>query len=349
MPKSIRGGVYKRNDSPFLWIYYYDKENKRRCVSSGTADKKAAYSMLSVLSSSKGGKKVLTKKYRHGLEAQLLTALRDQVASGRKSKGSVTIEMFRLRRFIKYCETQRDIRFIEEVDDEVLKAFMAWLQRTHSSSNSTVNRYLDTICSLLPQKVAIRRLRRGRGIGKEIPQNVLKSILEAAEPRFRQFLVLLAETALRTGHLCKIEWDWIKEYDLGNEKRFFISFPAGTYHERKRAPLVPLNEIAMSIITSQPRYGKYVFSLPSGAQLFTKDRVSHRWRRLVKKINHPEFRAYDLRHTWAIREIIRTGDISYVAAVLGHTTPATTLSYYQNLSNTRILERSRGSGITSGI
>lgn len=370
-----RGSVYKRTNSPNLWLWYYDSAGNRIRCSSGTPDQAQAWQILRRLQKSPSDGHKSPRRDQTPLRHQLLATLLEQVRTGRKADRCGLDDRIRVELFADYCQSQRDIRFLHEINSDVLNDFAKWLQATRGISNATVNRYLNAIGGLLPDKVKVHRLPVGPGIGKEIPESVFREILEAAaalDPYFAPFLILLAETGLRTGHLCTAETRWIKTYRYsachsrgsgnpegvggsGGGVRRFLNFPTSASHKSKRAPLVPLNDVACAIIDTlavraEPveasKHLKFLFDSGANTPRYTPFRVHRRWRRIVLRLGHGEYRPYDIRHTWAIREIMRTGDLAYVSKVLGHSKMSTTLNYYQNLSTARIIERNTGSNIS---
>ena len=59
-----------------------------------------------------------------------------------------------------------------------------------------------------------------------------------------------------------------------------------------------------------------------------KNHAAAIFRRLLKNAGLPHYRVYDLRHTFASLLLAEGAPITYVAAQLGHSSPATTLRYY---------------------
>jgi hypothetical protein len=59
-----------------------------------------------------------------------------------------------------------------------------------------------------------------------------------------------------------------------------------------------------------------------------ESRVRKAFKRALKAATLPEFRLYDLRHTYASLLLAANAPITYVSAQLGHANPATTLRYY---------------------
>lgn len=337
-------GVYSRPNSPFWWISYRDKSGERVRMSSGTQDYTEACVLL----------KKIKVRLKHGmpmpagvgkqtpLRHTLYALLSDQERAGIKTKTTLASDVHRLDRFVDFCELH-GANIIESVTAEIIDEFGKSLLKS-GLAPSTVSRYLGCITGILPDKIKVKRYTAGRKIGKEIPDAILNAILASVDPLFRAFLIIMAETGLRTSHLCNCETAWMTEYKSLGETRYFLSFPPAASSRIKNAPLIPLSDTAIGVIRALPCRGKYLFEL-DGKPMFNKDTVGRRWQYHTGKLGISGYRVYDLRHTWAIREIMRTGDISYVSKVLGHSNPSTTLNYYQNLSTARIIERIKGAEI----
>jgi integrase len=339
------GGVYRRADSRFFWIWYYDRQGKRRRISTKARNAtQATIELRRVVDKVKRGVKIERKKERtQTLQSELLTALADQERTGAKAKTTAVKDYGRLQAFFHFCELH-DVRSSDEITSDVLQEYLRWLpENVVRVSPVTANRYVDAVRGVLPERVRVHKNRENAGIGRELPQELIDAILAEATPEFRRFLILLAETGLRTGHLCAVQWSWIKKY----QGRSFIQFPPELSNSRKKAPLLPLSDMAMSIVESIPKTGKHLFDDGNGQPLYSSMRVHQLWRHIRNRLGF-EGRPYDLRHTFAIREIIRTGNIAYVSAMLGHSTPSTTLNYYQNLSNVRLGEIVAGAN-ASGV
>ncbi len=56
--------------------------------------------------------------------------------------------------------------------------------------------------------------------------------------------------------------------------------------------------------------------------------VTRVFKRTLKAASLPNFRLYDLRHTFATLLLAQSAPITYVAAQLGHSKPTTTLQWY---------------------
>jgi integrase len=65
-----------------------------------------------------------------------------------------------------------------------------------------------------------------------------------------------------------------------------------------------------------------------GGALMDKDYLANVFQRTLKAAGLPHSRVYDLRHTYASLLLAEGAPVTYVAAQLGHSSPATTMRYY---------------------
>lgn len=340
-------GVYARKDSPYWWICYTEK-GRRRYVSSGSTDySEACIIRKRILTRLKSGIPLPPNFTRHlPLEATLIGAIRHRVTIGEIKEASAKIDLMRLKRFVDFCATA-NVTTIDAVTSELVTEFGHFL-RNGGSHGRTVDRYFDTIKKAVPHELQLKRSGIKKGIGKEIPAAVLKAILSEFDPVMRSYFLLLAETGLRPPQLAKVQAHWIQRENIGGQPTWYINFPPDSYIDSKRAPLTILNEVAMKVIDSLPCKKKFLFDDGAGQPLIRKNIYYRRWRRVVERLGYPEYRPYDIRHTFSIREAIRTGDFIYVAACLGND-PQTTVAYYSNLTTVQLVQRARGKSITGSM
>ena len=75
----------------------------------------------------------------------------------------------------------------------------------------------------------------------------------------------------------------------------------------------------------------WVFCTEAGRPL-DESRVRKNFALALEAAGLPNFRVYDLRHTFASLLLADGAPITYVAALLGHSKPTTTLQYYAQLA-----------------
>ena len=71
----------------------------------------------------------------------------------------------------------------------------------------------------------------------------------------------------------------------------------------------------------------YLFET-SGGRPFSRIYVSERVHKLAREVLGRRLGAHSLRHSFATRQIRRTGKIEGVSAYLGHSSPSITMAFY---------------------
>ena len=69
-----------------------------------------------------------------------------------------------------------------------------------------------------------------------------------------------------------------------------------------------------------------MFAAPGGSR-WTRQNFYYHWYRAVKAAGIEDFRAHDIRHTFASHFIQKTGDLRALAELLGHSSMAMVMRY----------------------
>ena len=163
---------------------------------------------------------------------------------------------------------------------------------------------------------------------------------EHQKVEFYPLFLLLARAGLRPGEAFGLQWD---DVDLV-ERTLFVerSFSRGEVNttktgETRRVDMSQelaraLRRLEVERAEEKLRRGvktlpPWVFASETGTplDLYNATRV---FKRVLKAAALPNFRLYDLRHTFAMQLLERGAPITYVAAQLGHAKPTTTLQWY---------------------
>jgi integrase len=162
----------------------------------------------------------------------------------------------------------------------------------------------------------------------------------AADRRHAALFATLAKAGLRPGEGFALKPTDIDFKNLtGRVERAATddgSIKATKTHEMRIVDLTPdlaaalkrhvtwLRAEALRTGTGEP---EWLFPKADGT-LMDKNHAAAIFRRLLKHAGLPHYRVYDLRHTFASLLLAEGAPITYVAAQLGHSSPATTLRYY---------------------
>lgn len=106
-------------------------------------------------------------------------------------------------------------------------------------------------------------------------------------------------------------------------------------HDRKRVVLpdskanrqriIYTNSLAWTVLTSTPRFGKFVFAGEKKDTPYA--RLTNAWIKVRRLAKLPDVRLYDCRHSFASQAAIEGHNLPMIGALLGHTVAATTQRY----------------------
>lgn len=180
---------------------------------------------------------------------------------------------------------------------------------------------------------------RKREASMTIPTpEVVREILEAADPRFRGFVALCAFAGLRLGEAAALQ--------VGD-----VDFLRRRIEVRRQVQRLSSGEIEVRL----PKYGseRVIHAAPALIDLLAEhvalglstqwlfegdakqpphqNTVGHRWRTTLRRADVAGVRLHDLRHFFASGLIASGCDVVAVQRALGHAKPTTTLSTYAHL------------------
>ena len=157
------------------------------------------------------------------------------------------------------------------------------------------------------------------------------------------FIILFKETGIRPGTLMNSKWT-----DVDFESRFFRI--RKSIDKRSLANFIPLNDLAYATLTEwrkhyihkkcsrliENKVDAWLFPSPqSPSQQLTTIKTA--WRSIIKTAQIHNFRFYDLRHDFASRVMMRTGNIYLVSHLLNHRQIETTKRYAHLMDNSKLL------------
>jgi len=213
-----------------------------------------------------------------------------------------------------------------------IEQLKAWL-RSEGRSKATTNRYLQLLRGLFykaidwevydksnpvkkvkffkenPRVLVLsdNQVRRILRVSKEISQD----FRSPCQKLFYELLGFLLNTGLRKGELLNLKWKDLK----GNE----ITIKG----KGDKVRVIPLNEIAMDIVTKQPRKSEFVFDIPNKDK---KDLFRRTVGQIRKRTGIP-FHLHLTRHWFATKLIENGVDFITVSSILGHSKVTTSLIY----------------------
>lgn len=323
--RKSRGGVYKREGSPFWW--YYHPVNKLR-KSTGTTDRAAAEAFVAKMRLDAFNGQ-LGKKPSITLDT-LLARYMEEHAQHLKSK----------RMQFRYCDVLlKNLgknTIIETISPSVLSIYKAKRRAENRKlSNSTINRELEAL------RVAINTakswgynvpdfsfkdvmLREPEARVKYLTPEQVESLLNACNKYIRYPVEFAMYTGLRADNIFGLRWEQVNLFSKEITVQIKSNIPGG------KTLRLPISDKMMEILLKQtPAPKGLVFKNKVGKKVtrynvyFSKART----RAGLDKESGYDTKFHDLRHH-AATMLRKSGvPIEIVQQILGHTTITTTMKY----------------------
>ena len=151
----------------------------------------------------------------------------------------------------------------------------------------------------------------------------IQNIFKIMNPSFRRLCTFALVTGMRMGELLNLKWEHI---DLAN-KRVLVQNTRTFYTKNKRNRVIPLSDIAISVLAEIHERREYVFMTELNLR-WTENYATHMFKRCVlnAKLN-PRYHFHTLRHTFASWLVQKGVNIYEVKELLGHSNITTTQIY----------------------
>ena len=173
-----------------------------------------------------------------------------------------------------------------------------------------------------------------------IPLNTeqLSRFLTAISGHQLEVLLKLALfTGMRKGELMGLTWDCFnfeegyirltRQLSYNKTKRRYTFETLKNGKPRTIYPPAAVMEM-MKQHKTRVRIGKFVFPGTTGGEHLTLSQIRKPFERLVEKLDIPQFRFHDLRHTYAVISIKAGVDLKTISETMGHYSVAFTLDTY---------------------
>ena len=225
-------------------------------------------------------------------------------------------------------------RFIDIIGDKELNEYtfldverFKFLEKQKGVKNSTVNIWLRHIKAVfnyavntgeLKNPILVKQFRELERPVREIPKSTITKLLNTADEKFRDLLLVAFNTGMRRGELF-----YLKCENIDFEKGIITLYPEQT--KVKRVRYIPVSNLVLEILEKHckgKRKDQRVFNF-----LKNPNSISNRFKRLKKKAGIKKVRFHDIRHTYALALVKNGFDISEIQQILGHSTIITTKKY----------------------
>ena len=221
--------------------------------------------------------------------------------------------------------------FGDKVPDNITPAdVQAWITSSDLKPSS-LRRYIATLRLIFdyigtqpnPARDSRVRLPRASGAPVEPPSgDEVAAIIAAATPRAKLILRVLAETGMRVGETCALQW---RDVDLA-EIRFRIR--DGKTAAARRWVTVPeavMLDVGASTPPDDREPDRHVFPGVTG------NAVLAMMTRACERAGTAHYTPHSLRHRWASVQIAKGVPVPQVAAHLGHSKKSLTLDTYSHV------------------
>jgi integrase len=186
-------------------------------------------------------------------------------------------------------------------------------------------------------QVRLPRLRR-REAAMAIPtQEVVRSILEASDPRFRAFVGLCAFAGLRLGEAAALQVGDVDFLRRRVHVRRQVQRLNGSFEVRlpkyNSERIVHVPDALLQMLSEHVALGLPYDWLFADADDVPphQNTIGYRWRTTLQRAGVTDVRLHDLRHFYASGLIASGCDVVAVQRALGHAKPITTLTTYAHL------------------
>lgn len=335
---------YKREDSPYWWIFVKQADGKRVRRSSGTADFAAAKAIEQQARADAWKEKEWGVNPPRSFNEVMLPYLR-HASQHQRSYETTTHRVKALRAYFTGS-------VMNDIGAKEIRAYTA--SRIESGvSPATVNRELAALSAAinwcntelewgLPNAVKGRTLKEPEGRVRWLTRAEVESLCRAARTQrygqmLENFIRLAVNTGCRKEEMLGLEW---RRVDLNNG----LLHLEGKHTKAGKRRSIPLNEGAIAAIKSQMAFraekapaSPWVFIRGTGERVVS---LRKGFEDACTKAGIEDFNIHDLRHTCAAHLISAGVALAEVRDLLGHSTIMMT-ERYAHLAPARVRDAVR--------
>ena len=336
MPTKKFGEVYKRKDSPYLWIWYYNSTGRRCHESAQTTDKKVARQILqSRIAEYEGlrhGIKTISDMPYDSFGELLLKYYRARY--GYETVKSHTSAVNEFQKFLNIEGLSR----LSDIDKAVIDRFITYKRTTQHNRANTCNNYLKNlhrqfefaienklmIENPLPpkyEKVPVTDAKEKKALSKEEYQQVMGAI-KARYPFYYPVFYIYFHTGLRFSELINQRWKDI----LWEHSVLRVTKPKGK--KSAENDIVSLHPGVIKALKSLPQAGDYVFTDEDGTPFTSRTRkFIRRLQNVANKLGIKGCVLHTTRHTFCSQLFDIGLTLPEVQAQMRHRELRTTQTY----------------------
>ena len=233
------------------------------------------------------------------------------------------------------------VKYVHQIDSAELSSYIQ-KRRMQGVSNSTINRELVIISSLLTQcrlwKYRTSDVRPTTFKQKEPAENIkylknweiAQKIIDKAAPHLKPIIYTALYTGLRRSNILNLKWEEVDFYNNLINVKVKDRTQAGGKNLS-----IPMIDKLKEILSAQPKINEYVFNYH---QRPIKD-IKHSWHSIfydgkgkLRDNSLPYINFHTLRHTAATWILKKTNNLKITQEILGHANISTTMKYAHVMS-----------------
>jgi len=222
---------------------------------------------------------------------------------------------------------------LSEIDTQTIEEYKA--KRLKCCKPCTVNIELRSLKSMFNTAVRWDLIKKNPFLGlklvripKTYPKYLTKEeidlVCEKSKLKWLKNVITFAfNTGMRRNEIINLKWE-----DVNLNKEYLIVRNNETFNTKsKKDRLIPLSKVVVDLLSSLPKYSKYVFTNGPKPKLYP-NYVTQCFRDLVKDCGFPKgISFHSLRHSFASMLVSRGVSLYVVKELLGHSDFATTQIY----------------------
>ena len=314
-----------KRSNGIYYVFYFQPNGKRTCISTGTKLKSEALKFLSEFQEGIKKRKLSTVTPKTILEYRWEFASYSESIHRPK-----TTKLFNsiLKEFAEYCQ---DIQ-LTEISSQIIEKY---LQRKTKVSLHTAQQHLAYLRSAFNKAVndkyllsnpfnKINNFRIPERQPLFIDEPSFQTLLRVIDNQdIKDIVIFAVKTGLRLMELITLEWNQI------NFKDKYLILDNNTHTTKsKKVRTVPLSIEAMQILIERERNRKNEIVFTYEGENFNPEFLSKRFKKYVIKAGlNPKLKFHSLRHTFASWLVQKGVSIYHVSKLLGHANVETTEIY----------------------
>ncbi len=300
------GRIYERDDSPFLWIWYYDANGKRHRESTETNNKRLAEEILhsriiEFQSLQNGNKTVSDMPYAH-FSAEFLNHYKARYPYETFKSHRSAVNEF--TKFLGFAGITR----LSEITTSVVDKYITYLRESKGNRANTCNNHLKNIKTQFNFAISHNLMKENPAKGcRKVEVNDAKKKSALSPEEYRSFMAIAEKeyphyypiyytfihTGLRFTELIKLKW---QDIDFEN-KVLWIMKPKS----KKKPDYVSMHDSLIRVLEELKgkSKGEYVFTDENDQPFgFRTRKIIRRLKSILKTANIASISTiHELRHT----------------------------------------------------